>query len=104
MRWIIWVEDSENEHIYHTETWLLTKMMMREETHKLIFTIPISEPLPTQYFVRAINDSWVEVTHQNGANATAPISLRPKRDALFHACIPQPQSKPRTLAKSLLFC
>eukprot|EP00803_Ostreobium_quekettii_P005866 evm.model.scf_17.6 EVM.evm.TU.scf_17.6 scf_17:76728-98390(+) len=61
MRWIIWVEDSENEHIYHTETWLLTKMMMRQqEPHRLVFTIPISEPLPAHYVVRVINDSWVE--------------------------------------------
>ena len=52
MKWHIWVEDSENEHVYHTEQWLLTKKMMREESQRLVFTIPIFEPLPTQYFVR----------------------------------------------------
>ena len=54
MRWHIWVEDSENEHIYHTEVWLLTKKMMREGTHRIAFTIPVFEPLPSQYFVRCV--------------------------------------------------
>lgn len=52
MKWHIWVEDLENEHVYHTEQWLLTKKMMREESQRLVFTIPIFEPLPTQYFIR----------------------------------------------------
>lgn len=52
MRWHIWVEDSENEHIYHSETWLLTKKMMHEPAHTVAFTIPIFEPLPPQYYVR----------------------------------------------------
>ena len=51
-KWHIWVEDSDNEHIYHSETWLLTKKMMREPAHRLAFTIPIFEPLPPQYYVR----------------------------------------------------
>ena len=52
MRWHIWVEDSENEHIYHSETWLLTKKMMHEPAHTVAFTIPIFEPLPPQYYIR----------------------------------------------------
>lgn len=54
MRWHIWVEDSENEHIYHSETWLLTKKMMHEPAHTVAFTIPIFEPLPSQYYIRYI--------------------------------------------------
>jgi activating signal cointegrator complex subunit 3 len=46
------VEDSANEHVYHAETWLLTKKMMRERAHRLSFTIPIFEPLPSQYYIR----------------------------------------------------
>ena len=49
MRWHIWVEDSENEHIYHSETWLPTKKMMLEPAHTVAFTIPIFEPLLPQY-------------------------------------------------------
>lgn len=52
MQWHIWVEDSENEHVYHSETWTLTKKMMREPEHRLAFTIPIFEPLPPQYYIR----------------------------------------------------
>ncbi len=52
MRWHIWVEDSENEHIYHSETWLLTKKMMHEPAHTVAFAIPIFEPLPPQYYIR----------------------------------------------------
>ena len=52
MQWHIWVEDSENEHVYHAETWLLTKKMAREPEHRLSFTIPIFEPLPSQYYIR----------------------------------------------------
>ena len=51
-QWHIWVEDSANEHVYHAETWLLTKKMMRERAHRLSFTIPIFEPLPSQYYIR----------------------------------------------------
>jgi activating signal cointegrator complex subunit 3 len=52
VKWHVWVEDSERDHIYHTEQWILTKKMMREQSHRLVFTIPIFEPLPTQYYVR----------------------------------------------------
>ncbi|CAI7794743.1 unnamed protein product [Closterium sp. NIES-54] len=58
-RWWIWVEDSENEHIYHTEYFILSKKMMAQGTHTLTFTIPIFEPLPPQYYVRAISDNWL---------------------------------------------
>lgn len=53
-RWHIWVEDSENEHIYHTELWTLTKKMASEPSHSVSFTIPIFEPLPPQYYVRSV--------------------------------------------------
>ncbi len=52
MFWHIWVEDSENEHIYHSETWALSAKMAREAEHRLAFTIPIFEPLPSQYYIR----------------------------------------------------
>ena len=52
MFWHIWVEDSANEHIYHSETWVLTAKMAREAEHRLAFTIPIFEPLPSQYYIR----------------------------------------------------
>lgn len=70
LRWHIWVEDSEGQHIYHSESWLLTKAMAREGTHTLAFTIPIHEPLPAQYYVRALSDSWL------GAESTLALSFK----------------------------
>ncbi|KAL6580046.1 activating signal cointegrator 1 complex subunit [Orobanche minor] len=58
-RWWILVEDSENDHIYHSELFTLTKKMAKGDPQKLSFTIPIFEPHPPQYFIRAISDSWL---------------------------------------------
>ncbi|KAJ6868687.1 DExH-box ATP-dependent RNA helicase DExH14 isoform X2, partial [Populus alba x Populus x berolinensis] len=58
-RWWILVEDSENDHIYHSELLTLTKRMICGEPHKLSFTVPIFEPHPPQYYIRAVSDSWL---------------------------------------------
>ncbi|XP_031090606.1 DExH-box ATP-dependent RNA helicase DExH14 isoform X2 [Ipomoea triloba] len=59
-RWWILVEDSENDHIYHSELFTLTKRMARGEPQKLSFTVPIFEPHPPQYYIRAVSDSWLQ--------------------------------------------
>ncbi|KAJ3673847.1 hypothetical protein LUZ60_005839 [Juncus effusus] len=59
LRWHILVEDSENDHIYHSEVFSLTKKMARGVPQKISFTVPIFEPHPPQYYVRAISDSWL---------------------------------------------
>lgn len=38
------------------ETWILTKKMMREGEQRLAFTVPIFEPLPSQYYIRMVSD------------------------------------------------
>jgi activating signal cointegrator complex subunit 3 len=58
----VWVEDNENERIYHTEYFLLHKKQLRE-THVLAFTVPLFEPLQGQYVVRAISDRWLHAEH-----------------------------------------
>ncbi|KAG8652394.1 hypothetical protein MANES_06G085400v8 [Manihot esculenta] len=58
-RWWIVVEDSENDHIYHSELFTLTKRMARADPQKLTFTVPIFEPHPPQYYIRAVSDSWL---------------------------------------------
>ncbi|KAK9021319.1 hypothetical protein V6N11_011314 [Hibiscus sabdariffa] len=58
-RWWILVEDTENDHIYHSELFTLTKKMARAEPQKLSFTVPIFEPHPPQYYIRAVSDSWL---------------------------------------------
>eukprot|EP00457_Paulinella_chromatophora_P000148 gb/GEZN01000148.1/.p1 GENE.gb/GEZN01000148.1/~~gb/GEZN01000148.1/.p1 ORF type:complete len:2144 (+),score=329.45 gb/GEZN01000148.1/:63-6494(+) len=54
----IWVEDDQNEHIYHHEYWLLHQKQATEVQY-LSFTIPIFEPLPPQYYVKAVSDRWL---------------------------------------------
>ena len=48
--WII-VEDSDSEYILHHQYFLLKKPYA-EDDHTVTFTVPISEPLPPQYFVK----------------------------------------------------
>eukprot|EP00741_Cyanophora_paradoxa_P020260 tig00021238_g19554.t1 len=66
--WWIWVEDAENEHIYHSEYFLLHRKA-KEEAQTLDFTVPLFEPMPPQYFVRAVSDRWLH------AEAHAEIAL-----------------------------
>ncbi|XP_066464224.1 activating signal cointegrator 1 complex subunit 3 isoform X1 [Eleutherodactylus coqui] len=58
--WWIWVEDPINDHIYHSEYFLLQKkQVVMKEQQFLVFTIPIFEPLPSQYYIRAVSDRWL---------------------------------------------
>lgn len=59
-RWWFSVEDSENDYIYHSELFTLTKKMARGESQKISFTVPIFEPHPPQYYIRAVSDSWLQ--------------------------------------------
>ncbi|KAL5705274.1 DNA helicase [Ranunculus cassubicifolius] len=58
--WWILVEDTKNDHIYHSELFTLTKRMAKEECQKITFTVPIFEPHPPQYIIRAVSDSWLQ--------------------------------------------
>ncbi|TVU47944.1 hypothetical protein EJB05_07562, partial [Eragrostis curvula] len=51
--------DSENDTIYHSELFTLTKKMAKGTPTKISFNIPIFEPHPPQYYIRAISDSWL---------------------------------------------
>ncbi|XP_050739858.1 activating signal cointegrator 1 complex subunit 3-like [Eriocheir sinensis] len=56
----IWVEDPDTNHMYHHEQFTLTKkQVVRQVDTQLVFTIPIFEPMPTQYYIRAISDRWL---------------------------------------------
>jgi activating signal cointegrator complex subunit 3 len=71
LRWHIWVEDQSNEHIYHQELLSLSKRsVVVSGGAQLAFTIPIFEPMPPQYYVRAVCESWL------GAEAVLELSLR----------------------------
>ncbi|ELT88015.1 hypothetical protein CAPTEDRAFT_159536 [Capitella teleta] len=67
----IWVEDPDNNHIYHSEYFMMHKKhVQHKETQYLVFTIPIFEPLPSQYYVRATSDRWM------GSENVVPISFQ----------------------------
>ncbi|KAG8582318.1 hypothetical protein GDO81_008009 [Engystomops pustulosus] len=69
--WWIWVEDPTNDHIYHSEYFLLQKkQVVTKEQQFLVFTIPIFEPLPSQYYIRAVSDRWL------GAEAVCIINFQ----------------------------
>jgi hypothetical protein len=53
------LQDSENDTIYHSELFTLTKKMARGIPTKISFNIPIFEPHPPQYYIRAVSDSWL---------------------------------------------
>lgn len=76
----IWVEHSETAEIYHSEFFILTKRKLHDD-HELNFTIPLSDPLPSQIYVRAVSDRWL------GAESVEPISfqhlIRPDTEAVY---------------------
>lgn len=67
----IWIEDSVNNVMYHYEYFIITKrQVIRGERQELVFTIPISEPLPPQYLIRIVSDRFL------GVSDTVPISFQ----------------------------
>ena len=76
----IWVENSETSEIYHHEYFILGKKKLHEG-HEFNFTIPLSDPLPAQIYVRAVSDRWL------GAESVTPVSfkhlIRPDTASLF---------------------
>ena len=56
----VWVEDGDSENILHHEYFLI-KQKFLEDDHKLHFFIPVSDPMPPQYFVRVLADRWLVI-------------------------------------------
>lgn len=76
----IWVENSESSEIYHYEFFILSRKKLYD-AHELNFTIPLSDPLPSQIYVRAVSDRWL------GAETVHPISfqhlIRPDTESVY---------------------
>ncbi|MCJ1441439.1 MAG: hypothetical protein MMC23_001926 [Stictis urceolatum] len=76
----IWVENSETSEIYHHEYFILSRRKLYDD-HELNFTIPLSDPLPDQIYVRAISDRWL------GAETVYPVSfqhlIRPDTESVY---------------------
>ncbi|KAF8983689.1 hypothetical protein BGZ46_009737 [Entomortierella lignicola] len=67
--WWIWVEDSDNTEILHSEYFLLSRKQLGQP-QVITFTIPVIEPLPPQIHVRAVSDKWI------GAESVHAISFK----------------------------
>ncbi|WPH02911.1 Hypothetical protein R9X50_00578100 [Acrodontium crateriforme] len=76
----IWVENSETSEIYHHEYFILSRRKLYDE-HELNFTIPLSDPLPSQIYVRAVSDRWLS------AETVTPVSfqhlIRPDTESVY---------------------
>ena len=76
----IWVENSETSEIYHHEYFILNRRRLFDD-HELNFTIPLTDPLPTQIYVRAVSDRWL------GAETVTPVSfqhlIRPDTESVY---------------------
>lgn len=91
------MEDPLNDHIYHSEYFLLQKkqvsllgllsqrdalqrrhddwclfphQVVTGEPQNVVFTIPIFEPLPSQYYIKVVSDRWL------GAEAVCIINFQ----------------------------
>jgi len=65
--WWVWVEDNENDKIYHTEYFLLHQKDAKQ-VHTLCFTVPIFEPIQSQYVVRVSSDRWLHADYFHTLN------------------------------------
>ena len=76
----VWVENSETSEIYHHEYYILTRKKLYDD-HEMNFTIPLSDPLPNQIYVRAVSDRWL------GAETVTPVSfqhlIRPDTESVY---------------------
>ncbi|KAK0383145.1 hypothetical protein NLU13_9058 [Sarocladium strictum] len=58
--WIL-VEDCDGEDILYHDTFLLRKDYVESESneHVVDFTVPITDPMPPNYFVSVVSDRWM---------------------------------------------
>ena len=76
----VWVENSESSEIFHHEYFILSLKKMHDN-HELNFTIPLTDPLPSQIYVRVVSDRWL------GAETVHPVSfqhlIRPDTESVY---------------------
>lgn len=82
--WWLWVEDHEEDRIYHSQRILLTKGQVRsmnadrvddsssrrKQTLNFRFSVPVFDPPSSQYWVRVESETW-----HTGGGSTAVLSV-----------------------------
>ncbi|EWC44224.1 putative helicase mug81 [Drechslerella stenobrocha 248] len=76
----IWIENSETAEILHYEYFILTRKKFKDE-HELNFVIPLSDPLPTQLYVRCLSDRWIGA--ENVTATSFQHLIRPDTESFF---------------------
>jgi activating signal cointegrator complex subunit 3 len=93
----IWVLDSERAHIYHSEYLVMDKktcvgtMKGTVDPISLVFTVPVYEPVPKQYYIRVLSDRWLGSSQSltiSFKNLTLPRKQSPPTDLLNLAPLP----------------
>lgn len=82
MFWVI-VEDGDGDKILHYEPFTLRMQYSRDE-HLISFCVPMSDPVPPQYFIKVVSDRWLH------SEAVLPVSFR-------HLILPQKYPPPTEL-------
>eukprot|EP00798_Chlamydomonas_sp_ICE-L_P019205 gene19205-25823_t len=80
--WIL-MEDQDEEVLLYHQYWVLKKSFCEEE-HTLSFTVPISEPVPPQFFIKVVSDRWLQ------CESVLPVSFR-------HLILPEKYPPPTEL-------
>jgi activating signal cointegrator complex subunit 3 len=96
----IWIEDGENEYVYHSEYFILIKKQ-KNEVKTFEVTIPVRDPLPPQYYIRVMSDVWV------GCETVTTVSFQhvmmPTMMANAHTDLLDLHPLPRTALQNPLF-
>lgn len=66
----VWVEDADSERLLHVEPFYLRGSLAGDEEHVLSFLVPITSPVPPQYFVRCVSERWI------APSTVVPVSFR----------------------------
>jgi activating signal cointegrator complex subunit 3 len=78
--WWIWVCDTESDTLYYQEYFVLHKKE-KDHEHNLMFTIPIREPLPSQYILQVVSDRWI------GSESDQPVTFKhlllPEKETVY---------------------
>lgn len=64
-----WIEDSEMDRVYHNE-YVLISRRAHSLPIDLEVKVPVFQPVPSQYHIRIVSDSWV------GCETLTPISFK----------------------------